>query len=51
LELITITGKNNCLNIREEVPNSKDIDIFPLIKIDSEEAKIFKNKRCYKFDK
>ena len=29
LELITITGRSNCFNVREDIPYSKDINIFP----------------------
>ena len=49
MELITITGKNECAKIREDKIDAHGL--FPEFAEDSEEAKIFSPKRSMKFDK
>ena len=49
MELITITGKNECAKIRED--KIEEHGLFPEFAEDSPEAKIFSSKRSMKFDK
>jgi len=49
MELITITGKNDCAKIRED--KIEEHGMFPEFAEDSQEAQIFSPKRSMKFDK
>ena len=49
MELITITGKNECAKIRED--KIEEDGLFPTFEEDSPEAKIFSSKRAMKFNK
>jgi len=49
LELITITGKNECARVREDKIEAHGM--FPTFAEDSPEAEIFSSKRTMKFDK
>ena len=49
VELITITGKNECSKKREEKIDAPGM--FPPIKEGSTESKIFSSQRCMKFNK
>ena len=49
VELITITGKNDCTKKREDKIEAPGM--FPAIKEGTPESKVFSQQRCFKFNK